>query len=249
MLIGDIDALDLANKINPNSNGAIGHVGRARGHALSIGILALLCATAADDDERLSHAADLIRVRDLYIESVREAARLGAARIGDRVREERAIVHDFAARIAELPLDGRLDRDAAAALAQTAREAVLPAIYSIVSTYQTLEMEDLQASIDRLADKAKIVDRLLSEIERIARLIGFISINASVEAARTGGVAGRAFQFIAEEVRNLARQTSDMLEQTRERLKQDHVPRGAVPPAITLGGDAQEGSGSRSRPG
>ena len=218
MLIDDIDALGLAEKMDPSSDTAIGHVGRARGHALNVGIMALMTATAESESERAASSNELLRVRDLYVASVREASRLGQATNADEIAAERAIIYRFAERIERLEPETRMDRATAAELARTSREEVVPAIYTIVSAFQQSEMEELQADIARLSEKASMVDRLVSEMERITRMIGLVAINASIEAARAGDASGRSFRVIAEEVRNQASQCTNLLEEMRANL-------------------------------
>ena len=205
-------------------------IGRARGHALSAGALAIACATATSEAERESLAMELSVHASRFIEAVAAGSRERRVDPGkSRLVPEREIVHAFAARLANLPAGGiGLTRGDAMDLAREARETVNPAIYRILAVIQEDEGKIIDRRLDEMRDKAAMVDALIVEMGRIGRMIGMISINASVEAARAGGESGRAFQVIAEEVRNLARRSSEVLDRIRVRLTEDGPdrPRG-----------------------
>lgn len=91
----------------------------------------------------------------------------------------------------------------------------------ILAHLAKLEKDEAETHLARMAEKAALVDGMLTEMGRIGRMISLISINASVEAARAGGESGRSFQVIAEEVRSLARQSSDVLDRMKNRISED----------------------------
>ena len=206
-------------------------IGRARGHALSAGALAIACATATSDTERVALASDMSIQAQAFIEAIEAGAREQRVAAGkSRLTAERKIVKAFSARLAALPPEGAgLTRDVAVDLARDARETVNPAIYRMLSVIQEDEGLVIDRRLAEIRDKAAMVDPLIVEMGRIGRMIGMISINASVEAARAGGESGRAFQVIAEEVRTLARRSSDVLDRIRSRLAEatPDRPRGS----------------------
>jgi methyl-accepting chemotaxis protein len=59
-----------------------------------------------------------------------------------------------------------------------------------------------------LAEKASRIESVTGEIQDVSDRTNILAINASIEAARAGTV-GKGFRIIANEVRNLAGQTSD----------------------------------------
>lgn len=214
-MIDDTRFRDLARRLDPNSDDVISVVGRGRGFALNISILAMICATAATEEERAVHAAQLRETCDAYRAAMAEARERTSTVLGDRAMPERLVVRAFSVRVAALSEDGRIDRATAMEVARVARTEVLPALYRIITVLQGCEMERMEAEFATIAERVAITTRMMAEMDRIGKMIGLISINASVEAARAGGQSGRAFQVIAQEVRALAQQSAAMLGKLR----------------------------------
>jgi len=70
-------------------------------------------------------------------------------------------------------------------------------------------MEELKASSDK-------VGKIVKTIDGIAFQTNLLAINATVEAARAGGDAGRSFAVVAEEVRSLAQKSAKSSAETAE---------------------------------
>ena len=200
-------------------------IGRCRGYALAVGALAVSCATATSEGERADLARELTEYRHRYRDALAEKMRKGPfLRRMSRIAAHRRIVHGFAETIRDLPDDARgITRTLALDIAAQSRREVLPAIDAIVEVLDELRRSALELRLERVGEKAAMVDGMLTEMARLGRMIGLISVNASVEAARAGGESGRAFRFIAEEVRNLARQSSEVVQRMRHRLVDDET--------------------------
>jgi len=69
-------------------------------------------------------------------------------------------------------------------------------------------VEDLTTSMQELATSSAEIAKIISIIENIAFQTNILALNASVEAARVGD-AGRGFNVVAEEVRNLASRSTE----------------------------------------
>ncbi|MCL2099335.1 MAG: methyl-accepting chemotaxis protein [Oscillospiraceae bacterium] len=68
-------------------------------------------------------------------------------------------------------------------------------------------MMKMMETMGELKESSNAVGKIIKTIDGIAFQTNLLAINATVEAARTGGDAGRSFGVVAEEVRNLAQQS------------------------------------------
>lgn len=69
------------------------------------------------------------------------------------------------------------------------------------------EMQNMMKSMEEIKESSDKVGRIVKTIDDIAFQTNLLAINATVEAARAGGDAGRSFGVVAEEVRNLAQKS------------------------------------------
>ena len=203
----------------------------ARGVALSMGILALQIATRPQDADPVPELEEFRQLGASFatrIDGVLPA--LEHERLKREVEADLAAIRDF--RRAASGFDGPdgFTRDRAIALATAARREVLPSVSRIMARMQQAETDRQAARDAQTAARAAMLDSLLREMKRIGRMIGMISINASVEAARAGGDSGRSFKAIAEEVRTLAQRSSDLVDRMQQRMADDaaaETPRAA----------------------
>ncbi|WP_179378937.1 methyl-accepting chemotaxis protein [Jannaschia marina] len=201
-------------------------IGPCRWFALGAGMMAVIAATSEDEDEHAAAFAEFLDYRARYMEALADRAGIGQFLGGlPEIQGHRKTVHGFNKTLAAMSEDEIPSRGDALELARSARHDVLPAFDAILDVLSGLQETQRQDDLRQMAEKAAMVDGILREMGRIGRMIGLISINASVEAARAGGDSGRSFQVIAEEVRNLARQSSELLERVKSRLAEDATPR------------------------
>ena len=74
----------------------------------------------------------------------------------------------------------------------------------------------MMETLGELKNSSDSVGRIVKTIDGIASQTNLLAINATVEAARAGGDAGRSFGVVAEEVRNLAQKSASAAAQTTE---------------------------------
>ncbi|WP_055662043.1 methyl-accepting chemotaxis protein [Jannaschia seosinensis] len=198
-------------------------IGRTRGYALNIGALAVICATAATQEERSDAAEDLSDYCGRFHGAMEQALRDGTSFADmDKIKPQQQAIQTFLDRIETLPDRAMcFDRAEAVALANMARQEVLQAIYDLIAHVQERQDARLSKQIEQMAERSALLDRMTRDMSRISRMIGMVSINASVEAARAGGESGRTFKVISAEMRGLATQSSQLVAEMRSRLGDD----------------------------
>ena len=73
----------------------------------------------------------------------------------------------------------------------------------------------------KLKESSGRVGKIVKTIDDIAFQTNLLAINATVEAARAGGDAGRSFGVVAEEVRNLAQKSATQAAETSEIIEKN----------------------------
>lgn len=103
----------------------------------------------------------------------------------------------------------------------------------------TRDLRDKMKDITRLTDDMKVdmanIQASVGEYEKMAAELGvvstqiyMISVNASVEAARAGGVYGKAFAVVAEEIQKLAKFTKESLERAGKHSNESKAASAAI---------------------
>ncbi len=73
--------------------------------------------------------------------------------------------------------------------------------------------------MQRMQSATDEIGRAIEEINSVARQTKLLSLNASVEAMRSGGSTGAGFRVVAEEIRNLAGKVEEVAQQISERVE------------------------------
>lgn len=80
------------------------------------------------------------------------------------------------------------------------------------------DMKAMVETMSRINDTSKKIGNIITEIEDIASQTNLLSLNASIEAARAGE-AGRGFSVVADQIRQLAEQSTRSAVDTRELIE------------------------------
>ena len=86
--------------------------------------------------------------------------------------------------------------------------------YANVADQSSNDMKEMVEAMERINESAQQSGNIISEIENIASETNMLSLNASIEAARAGE-AGRGFSVVADQIRQLAEQSSKSAVDTR----------------------------------
>ena len=101
----------------------------------------------------------------------------------------------------------------------TAAKIALETEQSTTSSEQS--MAELLEAMAELKESSNTVGKIVKTIDDIAFQTNLLAINATVEAARAGGDAGRSFGVVAEEVRNLALKSAQSAADTAEMIQKN----------------------------
>ena len=86
--------------------------------------------------------------------------------------------------------------------------------YANVADRSSDDMKEMVEAMSRINETSQKIGNIISEIENIASETNLLSLNASIEAARAGE-AGRGFSGVADQIRQLAEQSSKSAVDTR----------------------------------
>ena len=83
------------------------------------------------------------------------------------------------------------------------------------------EMQEMSQTMKEINESSGTLGKIVKSIDDIAFQTNLLAINATVEAARAGGDAGRSFGVVAEEVRNLAQKSAGEAATTTDIIQKD----------------------------
>ncbi|PJZ70510.1 chemotaxis protein [Leptospira perolatii] len=136
------------------------------------------------------------------VEAVAEGFRSAFYRIASNADEQQEIESNNTKLIFDLIQEFRLMGTSLTDSKNTSEKAFA------VSKQSTNEMEHLATGFARMVESTKKVEEMIQLLSEISDRLGMLSLNASIEAARSGA-AGRGFSVVASEVNKLAMLTEE----------------------------------------
>lgn len=162
--------------------------------------------------EDMEHNKELIRnVKDacMDLEQVSDETQKNADNIFTGTGEQKNAVEDLKQIMESLVQE--LNKSANASSGIT--EATGNSVDKILQTQSQMEL--LKDSMQKISEMSTAIEKIIGEINSIAKRTNMLSLNASVEAARAGEM-GRGFSVVATQIGELAARSAQAAKETNE---------------------------------
>lgn len=158
----------------------------------------------------IENSTDIINSAAIDLTVVSEDLADGSTRQAAAIEETSATMNESSSMIAQT--------------ADSTKKAVEISLILASKAQNSIEnMKKMIESMNELKTSSDTIARIIHTIDDISRNTNLLAINATVEAARAGGDAGRSFAVVAGEVRNLAQRSAKSAAETNEIISQNLV--------------------------
>ena len=158
--------------------------------------------------EKLTSASQIIKTSANQLNASSENLAAGSSRQAASIEETSATMNETASMVSQNAESTRVASQIAADVTRSTDES-------------SKHITELMSTMTELKESSDKVGKIVKTIDDIAFQTNLLAINATVEAARAGGDAGRSFAVVAQEVRNLAQKSADASKETAEIIEKN----------------------------
>lgn len=215
------EAADMASTLNMIINDAGGilaemasgnYAVRSKAHDMYIGDFEQLLESMRMMRDQMTGTLRSINEASEQVSAGAENLSDASQNLAEGATDQAGSVEEIQATITAITENIQIFANAAGSSYEQAREYAEDAVNS------RAEMKAMVDVMSRLNETSRKIENIISEIEDIASQTNLLSLNASIEAARAGE-AGRGFSVVADQIRQLAEQSTRSAVDTRELIE------------------------------